>query len=241
MRTCSVFTKFAAVAGIVIGLSSSYAHAATVTIIHGINGLDLKTVRELPVDIAVNGQCALKSVKFAQSTAVELSPGTYRVTVHPSTGNCSQKALIDQSLKIEGDKSPGWSYSVIASLSAVGAPQLKSFFNNDAYAWSAAVGVRHLAYAPPVFVKIDVPGAPRETKRATRINNGDDGAAYLAWAQKIPYTITLAASRKAKPLVTLSGRSRSSRSVWRVFHIVGSLENGLEIVQQDVAPLTPVK
>jgi hypothetical protein len=227
---------FAVLAATVIGLMAGDAHAATVKIIHGINGLDLNAARELPVDIAVNGQCALKGVKFAQSTDVQFPPGTYRVTVHPSNGSCSQKAVIDQQLKIEGDANDGWSYSVIASLSEAGAPQLVSYFNNDVYGWTNAVAVRHLAFAPPVFVKIDVKGAPRGTKRVKRIRNGDSGAGYFAWAESIPYTITVATSRTGAPIATLKGRSRNSRAVWRIFHIVGSVKNGLEIVQHDVPP-----
>jgi hypothetical protein len=227
----------AALAATVIGLTAGDAHAATVKIIHGINGLDLNTARELPVDIAVNGQCALKGVKFSESTDVELAPGTYRVTVHPSNGSCSQTAVINQQLKIDGDSSDGWSYSVIASLSAAGAPQLVSYFNNDAFGWGTTVAVRHLAFAPPVFVKFDVKGAPSRTKKAQRIRNGDSGAGYTELTESVRYTTTVATSRNGQPIATLKGSIRNSKVVWRIFHIVGSLKNGLAIVKHDVPPL----
>jgi hypothetical protein len=236
MKTSMKRGIFAAFAATAMGLMAGDAHAATVRVIHGINGLDLNAARELPVDIAVNGQCALKGVKFAESTDVELAPGTYRVTVHPSNGSCSQKAVIDQQLKIEGDSSRGWSYSVIASLSEAGAPQLVSYFNNDAFGWARVVAVRHLAFAPPVFVKIDVKGAAQSTKKAKRIKNGDYGAAYGSWDTVIPYTITVATSRTGKPLATIKGTSRVTSSTWRIFHIVGSLRNGLEIVRHEAPP-----
>ena len=157
--------------------------------------------------------------------------------MHPSDGTCSQQAVINQQLTIEGDSGAGWSYSVIASLSEAGTPQLVSYFNNDVYGWTAAVAVRHLALAPSVFVRINVKGDPRSSRKVTRIRNGDAGAAYLAWAESIPYTITVSTSRSGKALATLKGQARNSKAVWRIFHIVGSLKNGLQIVQHDVPPL----
>ena len=50
------------------------ASAANVNVVHGIDGRDLGLARALPVDIAVNGTCSLKGVKFKESALVELAP-----------------------------------------------------------------------------------------------------------------------------------------------------------------------
>lgn len=214
-----------------VGAVSPPAHAADVTVIHGINGIDLGAARELPVDIAVNGQCALKGVKFAQSAKVSLDKGQYRVTVYPSNGACSAKSVIDQTLTID-DSNSFASLSVIASLTAAGAPRLAVYDNSRSYAFAPAVAVRHLALAPAVFAKIDPEGfAGRSAKK---IANGDAGESYSVWDTKIAYKVTISTSRKGGVIKRLKGKTRTSQVAWRIFHIVGSLKNGLEIVQQDV-------
>ena len=217
-------------------LDASQGHAATVGVIHGINGKEVSahSSRELPVDIAVNGRCGLKGLTFGSQQNIELAPGAYRVTVHPSDGSCSQRALIDQNITVRGAEK-GWSYSLIASLSAQGVPRLVLYDNNGAYGWGVAVAVRHLAYAPPLFARISVPGAPANMTRVTRMRNGDYGTAYTAWTDKIPYTVTVATSRTGKSVLRVQGTSRNTTSVWRIFHVVGSVKNGLRLVQQDIS------
>jgi hypothetical protein len=214
-----------------VASSVGQAHAATVTVIHGINGLDLNTARELPVDIAVNGSCALKGVQFTQSTQVNLGKGTYEVTVHPSDGACKQSAVIRQTIKID-ESTARASLSVVASLSADGAPQLAVFNNSATLGISVAVAVRHTAFAPPVFAKIDAIGY--RPQPAKRISNGGRSNVFGVLGGEIPYRITISSNRAGGVLARLRGKLRFTRQVWRIFYVVGSPANGLEIVQQDV-------
>lgn len=210
-------------------LGVANAHAASVTVIHGINGLDLGAARELPVDIAVNGTCALKGVQFTQSTKVTLDKGAYRLTVHPSDGKCSTKAVIDQAVTID-DRTAKASLTIVASLNSSGAPTLAVYDNT---VLAVAVGVRHVALAPAVFVKIAAAGY--QSQPAQRISNGGEGALFAVWDNKIQYRITISSSRVGGVLARLNGKLRSNRGPWRYFYVVGSIKNGLEIVQQDIS------
>jgi len=209
-------------------LGVAQAHAASVTVIHGINGLDLGATRELPVDIAVNGTCSLKGVKFTQSARVTLGKGSYRITVHPSDGACSASAVIDQTVTID-EQTEKASLSIVASLKSSGTPTLAVYNNTVA---AVAVGVRHAALAPAVYVKFAVSRYP--SQRPTRIKNGGDGALFAAWDSLIDYRITISTSPSRGVLARRSGKVRSSRTVWRYYYVVGSLKNGLQIVQQDI-------
>lgn len=223
-----------------MGLLANQAHAASVTIIHGINGLDLGLARELPVDIAVNGKCALKGVTFTGSTQVALDKGSYRVTVHPANGSCSAKAVIDQTLTIDSSNDYA-SLSVIASLTETGSPRLAVYNNNTNMGLGNGIGVRHVAFAPPVYAKADIVGV---TSRAPKlIKNGDAGEVNINWVTSVPYKVTVSTGKRSGVLARLQGKFRNSRVTWRIFHIVGSLKNGLEIVTQDVTPseLAPKK
>jgi len=220
----TIKTLLASVA-IVAGLCVGQAHAASVTVIHGINGLDLNAERTLPVDIAVNGTCALKGVKFTQSKKVALENGSYRITVHPADGSCSSEAVIDQSVTVKDQTS----LSIVASLNSTGAPSLAVY---DNFVMAVAVGVRNVAYAPPVFVKIDA--ASYSSQPVKRIRSGKGGALFAVWDTSIDYRITIASRRGGGILDILNGKIRSSRVVWRYFYVVGSVKNGLAIVRQDV-------
>jgi hypothetical protein len=213
-------------------VGTSQAHAATVTIIHGINGLDLNTARELPVDIAVNGSCALKGVKFTESTAVELGKGTYSITVHPADGKCGVAPVITQSLMID-DSNSFASLSAVASLSATGAPQLLAFNNTQDLGFPSTLAVRHAAFAAPVFARFDVTGY--KSPPVSRLSNGQISAIFSALDVGLKYNITISAKKNSGTVARLRGRIRSPRQIWRVFYVVGSARNGLAIVQQDVA------
>lgn len=211
-------------------LGVTHAHAASVTVIHGINGLDLGATKELPVDIAVNGACSLKGVKFTQSTQVSLGKGSYKITVHPSDGSCSAAAVIDQTVTID-ERTEKASLSIVASLKSSGTPTLAVYENT---AFGIAVGVRHVALAPAVFAKISAAGY--STDRPTRIKNGGYGAVLTLWEKTIDYRITISTNTARGVLARRNGKFRSSRTLWRYFYVVGSLRNGLEIVQQDITP-----
>jgi hypothetical protein len=207
-----------------VGWMASEAQAATVAIIHGINGRDLGASKQLPVDIAVNGTCSIKGIKFTKSTSVSLEEGTYRITVHPANGSCTETAVIDQTLTID---ERDYSITAVASLSSKGKPQL-AVYDNSIYVLRKAVAVRHAAFASPVYSRIRVTGYQSQVRR---IKNGGLGDAFTGWESEIPYKITVSSRSRGGVLFNLGGRYKGT---WRLFHIVGSAKNGLAVVTQDI-------
>lgn len=210
-----------------VGASALPAHAAKVNVIHGIDGRDLGASRDLPVDIAVNGVCSLRGVTFTQQALVELGTGTYQITVHPSDGACSNGAVIAQSVTIPSESETS-RFTAVASLTASKAPQLAVF---ETQLFAPRVSVTHLAAAGPINVEVsatDYKYLGRPIK--SRIKNGQQGASYGFLARRIRYRIDIkTGSQRA--------RRRLEGSVTRAqrnFLVVGSLQNGLTVISEDV-------
>lgn len=210
-----------------LGASALPAHAAKVNVIHGIDGRDLGASRELPVDIAVNGVCSLKGVTFTQQALVELGAGTYRITVHPADGTCSNAAVIDQTITISPELEFG-RFTAVASLSAAKAPQLAVF---QTQFFGPRVTVRHLAAAGAVAVEVratDYQALGRPVK--SRIKNGQEAGSYGFWAKRIRYQVDIKTGSQAARR-RLEGRVTNAQ---RNFLVVGSAQNGLTIISEDV-------
>ncbi|HSP06021.1 MAG TPA: DUF4397 domain-containing protein [Acidobacteriota bacterium] len=130
---------------------------ATVYVIHGIPGTDIGAPRALPVDVSVDGSCALKNFTFGNIVGpVTLPAGTVTVKISlASTSNpCGgATALGPVSIKLK----TGENASIIASLTADGKPTVRKYTNDTSKAFGgrAKVAVHHTAYAPKVDVSID--------------------------------------------------------------------------------------
>lgn len=222
-----------AVIAALCGAMPMTASAARVTVIHGINGLDLNLAEALPVDIAVNGKCALKGVTFGQSAQVELGAGSYRITVHPSTGTCSAKAVIDQTAPITAAQTR---VTLIANLSDQVVPRLLAFDNST---------------LPSDFqrskVTISFYNAAKDAKTTTELfyrkmsvgsgavrANGEGGAAIgLGRAQAVRFRVLQKAEKNQKrPKVLGSASFRLTNQV--AFYLVGSLNSGVKLVREDL-------
>jgi hypothetical protein len=196
--------------------------AASVNIVHGIDGRDLGLARELPVDIAVNGACALKGVKFKESAARELAPGTYKVTVHPANGLCTTAPVITQQVVIPTN---GKFFSAVASLTSAGKPQL-AVFDNTPLQVPANVTVRHLAQAGAVTASFSSSQLTRS--QSSRIRNG--GQAQLAvLGARLPYTLNLFPGARKQSIARLTGVARTK---FVIINVVGSQKNGFSIVTE---------
>jgi len=216
----------AALASLIVSTSPSWA--ADVNVVHGIDGRDLGLPRELSVDIAVNGTCALKGVTYTTSAVVELSPATYRVTVHPSNGACSNSAVIDQSVTIPSDGSR--KFSLVAHLSASGVPKLSAFNLSRDLAIPPVVSVRHLAFAAPVTVAVSEPkilGALTKSIRNGKFLN------LGSFTDRFSYRLSVSAGRTRAVLARIRGVESKS---FRIYNIFGSAKNGFAIVQERIAP-----
>lgn len=124
---------------------------AQLTVVHGINGTDLGADVSLPVDVAVDGACALTGLEFKQFAGpLELPAGTYQVAISLAdpTNPCGNDPVITAPLPLRA----GRSASAVAHLDGDGAPTA-SLWHDDFRRLSRRVGgadVRHGAAAPAV-------------------------------------------------------------------------------------------
>lgn len=137
--------------------SNSSSSNASVYVIHGINGRDLGLpASSLPVDVSVNGGCALKGFTFGQIVGpLSLPAGTYAIAISLANASnpCSNAVVISANVPFTA----GESSTVIAHLSAAGAPTASKFVNdlsNPGFL-KGRVSVRHTAAAPAVDVKVN--------------------------------------------------------------------------------------
>lgn len=152
-----ILTLVLALVALTAALASADAHLAAVSIGHGINGIDLGTDEALPVDIIVDGACAVQDLEFGEFVGPNMMPaGTYSVTVALSDGNsetCTGAAAIGPAeLTFEA----GDNVTVFAHLTDAGAPIATLFDNDvsDVVAGHTRLTVRHTAWAPTVDLEM---------------------------------------------------------------------------------------
>jgi hypothetical protein len=180
------------------------------------------------VDIAVNGSCALKGVRFTQSAKVELATGDYTITVHPADGNCGLPAVITESVEISDEE--GRSFSAVASLTKDGNPQLAVFNNSRNLGFTPVVSVRHLAAAMPVSVTFR--SSELRKSQTARIRNGKFTNLSVL-TDRLPYSVTIADRSRRVTLARLSGVARRQ---FVIFNVVGSANNGFTIIPEKLNP-----
>lgn len=123
---------------------------ASVYVVHGIPGAN-----GFPVDVSVNGACALPGFLFGQRVGpLNLAAGDYTVAVHaPSDGACGQPAAIGPVTLSFAD---GDNKTIIAHLTEAGAPTASVFTNDYSPTGrgKARIIAHHTAAAPAVDVVI---------------------------------------------------------------------------------------
>lgn len=208
---------------------SAHATPVIVNVVHGIDGRELGAARELPVDIAINGGCALKGVAFTKSALIEANSGeSYKVTVHPADGKCAKTPVISQSLTIPDDGTTA--LSVVASLSAKGAPQLAVFNSTPKFFGLelAQVSVRNLIRSQRLLVRFRA--TPGGTTKRRSIQNGQADY-YLDDADRFSYRAQVYTSAKGAPKFNLSGIG--SKKMVTHYNIVGSSKNGFTVIKEE--------
>jgi hypothetical protein len=153
---------------------------ATLCVIRGINGVDLGAPMALPVDISVNGACALKGFEFKQIAGpLSLSASTYDSKISlANTGNpCGNSPVISAMLPL----SAGKNYTAIAYLTDTGAPSAGLFENNTSNPGSgrARIIAHHTAWAPPVDLALRR-GDDSKKGDDEHGNKGDDQHGYAS-------------------------------------------------------------
>ena len=212
-----------------LGISHS-AVAADVRVIHGINGKDLGLAKGLPVDISVNGTCALKGIRFKQSTTVELGAGEYTIRVFFASGSCAGDPVIEKQVTIS-QQAESAAFSLIASLSTKGTPQLAVFQNTGNAILAPGVAVRHLAKAGTLRVRVGLRelGA-RLPLLVKTIRNGGEASQGILGASSFGYSGSL--ETRSSKRVTLP--SRNVGRAYRILYVVGSSENGFSILSETI-------
>ncbi|MCU0623614.1 MAG: DUF4397 domain-containing protein [Gemmatimonadaceae bacterium] len=146
---------------------------ARFSVLHGIDGRDLGLARHLPVDVEINGACAMRHLTFGEATRTRTVPaGTYNIVVRLAGGRpCSGAAAITANgVTLAGHTT----YTIAAHLSAAGAPTASVFVNEDiAGKGLATVAARHTAQFGAVDVRAN--GATA----FAGVTNGQGGAAAI--------------------------------------------------------------
>jgi len=160
---------------------------ASVYVVHGIDGKDLGAPSALPVDVAVNGACAIKGLTFKQIVGpLALPSGSYDIAVHLVE---SGKAACGGTTAISASGvaiAAGSNISIVAHLAdATPAKPTASVFVNDVRpaGFRARLVARHTANFGPVDVYLD--GSPAFVD----VMNGQQGAAKV-WPGKHTVAIT---------------------------------------------------
>lgn len=143
--------------------------ANDVYVIHGINGTDLGTDTPLPVDISINGTCALTDVQFADVLGpVDLAPGTYDVAITLSDGVCGGTLATAAAVDIALTETA----TIVAHLSEQGTPSITKYINDlHSASGRAKLTIRHDAAAPPVKVYVT---KNHRTKALWELDNPDE-------------------------------------------------------------------
>jgi len=154
---------------------------ATVYVVHGIPGEDLNLVPSLPVDVSVNGQCALPEFTFGEIVGpLALDAGEYDIAISLAdpANPCGNAPVIEADDLILEE---GQTYSIVAHLTEDGAPTASAFLNNvSPTGRKARVLVHHTASAPTVDVEFSRSiWWWTQYRTIEGASNGDQGAVLL--------------------------------------------------------------
>jgi hypothetical protein len=152
----------------------SIAQHANVYVIHGIPGADLGLDPELPVDISVNGACAITAFKFKEIAGpLPFEPGVYNIAISVANAEnpCSNDPVIEAEVLIR----PGENTTIIAHLTEDANITASKLVNDVSPTQNqkGRVMIHHLAAAPIVdaeFNKQDAGKAPIMNKAGNFIN-----------------------------------------------------------------------
>jgi len=115
---------------------------AEVTVVHGIPNT--------PVTVYANNRVLIKDFVFGKTDSVALNPGKYALAIRPYGAAPKSKSILAATVNVTA----GENATVVANLTATGAPTLNVFANPTTAIpmGDARVIVRHVAEAPAVDV-----------------------------------------------------------------------------------------
>lgn len=169
MRALRTLALIAAIAFLAIPAVAQ--HPGGLLAVHGIDGRDLGAAKNLPVDVSLDGACAVPNFRFGQAIGpVTLDRGTYRVAIHlPADGNCGGDAILSGNVRI----SPSQYTAVVAHIDTNGGPTVSAFpvdASNPRQGFGRTV-IAHMANAPKVDITLSQPGRTNKGAVVT-VKNG---------------------------------------------------------------------
>ena len=206
------------------------ASPATVYIVHGINGQDLGLASALPVDVSVDGACALRGLTFKQVAGpVALPAGPHTVAVAPAnaTNPCGNAPVIGPATLTFV---AGTTYSVVAHLTATGKPTASQFVDDVSAVQddNARLGLYHTAFAPAVDVLLS------RGHRSITVPNVVNGQGATAVLKAGPWTVAVnLAGTRTTVLGPAALRLASQTATFG--YVVGSATNGLSLVSVTIS------
>lgn len=225
-------------------LAAAPAHAqqapvAEVFVVHGIPGADVGAPGALPVDVSVNGACALRNFQYGQILgALHFAPGTYTFAIHlaNSANPCGNAPVIGPAAipLFAGENS-----TIIAHLTGAGAPTASKFVNNVSRTPTGRnrVSVHHTAAAPAVDAYVTTAfGNPLATAAlATGVVNGESATLPAPGPVAVQFALTPAGTQTAAfgPVVLRLDPAKAY-----FLYVVGSVARGtLNVIAKDVSEL----
>lgn len=168
------------------------AQAVPTFVAHGIDGDDYGLSPELPVDISVDGKCALKGVEFGQVAETDLAVGPHEIKLSLSNGSCGGDLVATGRI----DVSLLSTVIVIAHIDVNFAPKISQFTTDASAASEGLVRATayHTAAAPGVDVRIK-----RGGKIAKNLQNGEQS--FPAEVKTGDSVIRVSASGKGSPIL----------------------------------------
>lgn len=153
---------------------SRTGNGATVYVVHGIDGRDLGADQALPVDVSVNGACALTGFTFKTIAGpLALPAGDYAIAISLANpaAPCSNAPVIQATVPFaDGERA-----SVVAHLTEAGAPTASKFENPRPFIFPA-VAARHTAAFSAVDLIVARGG---RTKTFGGLTNGNQVAGFF--------------------------------------------------------------
>lgn len=199
---------------------SAKSKDATVYVVHGIPGTDLGLDPALPVDISVNGACALQGFVFGQIAGpLSLAAGTYNIQISLANTEapCSNAAVIAADVPFAA----GENASVVAYLTPELAPTAGKFVNDlkaSRFGFTRVIA-HHTAAAPEVDIKIF---RGKNSKMLSDVANGMQGAVDLMPGR---WSGTIAPAGSPDPVFGPVSMNLKPFTAYLVY-AVGSLQNG---------------
>lgn len=235
-------TRIVTMAGLALAAAASPALAqsqpARVVVVHGIPGGAVGAAADLPVDVSVNGACALPGFRYKQIVGpLALPAGPIRVAIHPANPSspCGLPAIIGPAtITLDANEDA----AIIAHLSATGAPTASKYTVDVSPTVDnkARVHVFHTAAAPAVDVHLGPQfNVFNQTAFLVRsfVNNEQAVAPVPAGAWQLAVTLAGSSAPVIGPATVNIGQNAAY-----LFFVVGAPgSNTLDVIVKDYTNL----